>query len=480
MSRPQRNGLIVALIMGMVVAGLILALWPGDDQPPQPGPSERATRQQVRQEALLPHDLRTIPQDLAPLARAFTASLSGDQEQQLRSRFQTQHFAPWTATAPRFTAASVEERNQQLAAGTWYGENRQQVEPERLRQVVNLTDWERFPTMDQAGVVIKPALLRVLPTIRPLYEAPDDFPFDHLQFAEIKPQEPVRILHASRDGAWLYIETSTVNGWVEPEAVALADATVRQRLTQAEHLVIVRDFATVRTMPGRTLAQTKIGTLYPLVAQEADHWVVDAAVAGVDQQATFTRAYIAKDDARRHPLAFTPENLTLIGNELLKTPYGWGEVFRNRDCSATTRDFFLAFGLWLPRNSHQQINAGPFLPLAGLSGNDKLRTIRDQGIPFRTLLYLPGHIMLYVGLAKGTPLVFHTTWGLRYTPADGPENKYIIGRTVVSSLELGKEWPLTKGTLLKRLEGMLPLPVVETATGGGQLPGGKEEAPPAP
>ena len=189
------------------------------------------------------------------------------------------------------------------------------------------------------------------------------------------------------------------------------------------------------------------------------------------------RQTATRSGGRPHPLPFTPDILPLIGNEIL-SPYGWGEVFRNRDCSATTRDFFLAFGLWLPRNSHQQINAGPFLSLAGLAASDKERIIREQGLPFRTLLYLPGHILLYVGSQSDKPLALHTTWGLRYTTSDGLENKCIIGRTVVSGLELGKELSLSKGTLLERLEGMLVLPVVEDV--GEQLPSGTEKNPEEP
>nr|WP_321466053.1 NlpC/P60 family N-terminal domain-containing protein [uncultured Desulfobulbus sp.] len=471
MSRVQRNALFAILLAAITAVNLSQCL--ERNRNPATNADQNAGYQGGTEVPLL-EDLRTIPQDLTALANAFTATLDSKQEAQLRRQFQDQYFSPWTEATPRFSAELIEERYRQFAAGTWYGENRQRVEPERLRRLVALTDWAHFPSIHRPGVVVKPSLLRILPSIRPLYESPDDFPFDHLQFAEIKPQEPARILHTSLDGAWIYLETSTVSGWVKPDAVGFVGNDAQQRLRHIAPLVIVRDFATVRTEGGKVLAQAKIGTLYPLVAEEADHWLVEAATADADQQAIFTRARIAKEDARPHPLHFTPANLALIGNELLKTPYGWGEVFRDRDCSASMRDFFLSFGLWLPRNSHQQINSGPFLPLAGLSASDKERTIREQGIPFRTLLYLTGHIMLYVGPAEGKTLVLHTIWGQRYTNSDGANKKLIIGRTVVSSLELGKELPLTKGTLLERLEGMLVLPTAPELA-GKQQPADAEE-----
>jgi len=476
MSRVQRNALFAILLAAIIAA--ILSLWPDRAVTPPTNPDQNAGQQPEKETPLL-EDLRTIPQDLTPQANAFTATLDSKQKEQLHRRFKDRYFSPWTEVTPRFSAELIRERYRQLASGTWYGENRQRVASERVHRLVALTDWDHFPSMHRPGVVVKPALLRILPTIRPLYESPDDFPFDHLQFAEIKPQEPACILHATLDGAWIYLETSTVSGWVQPDAVAFVDNEAQQRLRLTASLVIVRDFATVRTEGGKVLVQAKIGTLYPLIGEEADHWLVEAATADADQQTVFTRARIAKENGRPHPLPFTPANLALIGNELLKTPYGWGEVFRDRDCSASTRDFFLAFGLWLPRNSRQQINTGPFLPLTGLSAGDKERTIREQGIPFRTLLYFTGHIMLYVGPAEGKPLVLHTIWGQRYLSNDGTVKKHIIGKTVVSSLELGRELPLTKGTLLERLEGMLVLPVAGEVN-EGQPPVSEEETPEEP
>ena len=314
-----------------------------------------------------------------------------------------------------------------------------------MQRLLALADLDRLPSMNQLGVVIKPTFIRILPTIRPFYETPDDFPFDHLQFSEIKPNEPVRILHATKDGAWLYIETSYANGWVEPDAVRFVDESFRKQVINSAQVVVVRDFAIIQTERGDVLPQPKIGTLYPLVKEEADHWLVDVAVAGGDRYAALATARIVKNDASRHPLSFSPESLTLIGNELLKTPYGWGELYRNRDCSATTRDFFLAFGIWLPRNSLKQITSGPFVSLANLSSIDKENRIREQGIPFRTLLHQKGHIMLYIGLHEGKPIILHTAWALRYKHKDCPENKFIIGRTVLSTLEAGSRVVLVKG-----------------------------------
>ena len=74
-------------------------------------------------------------------------TLSNEQQQQLHQQFHTQYFAVWNGSEPHFSKELLSERYRHLLEGTWYGENRQQVEPERVRQLVAFTDWEHFPSM---------------------------------------------------------------------------------------------------------------------------------------------------------------------------------------------------------------------------------------------------------------------------------------------------------------------------------------------
>jgi hypothetical protein len=461
MSRLQSNCLIAAVTVA-IMAGYLLHLNTGslNQEKKETAPSEAPCSQSYESPGTI-EDLSKIPQDIRLFAAVIKETMGTDEQAQVKQQFHERYFAPWTATEPLFNVSTVTEQVKMFVERTWYGENRQVVEPERMQGLLTLADLDRLPSMNQLGIVIKPTFIRILPTIRPFYETPDDFPFDHLQFSEIKPNEPARILHATKDGAWLYIETSYANGWIEPDAVRVTDESLQNQMIKAPQVVIVRDFAIMQTERGDVLPQPKIGTLYSLVKEEPDHWLVNVAVAGSDRDAALATARIAKSDASRHPLSFGPETLSLIGNELLKTPYGWGELYRNRDCSATTRDFFLAFGIWLPRNSLKQITSGPFVSLENLSSIDKENRIREQGTPFRTLLHQKGHIMLYIGLHEGKPIILHTAWALRYKHKDCPENKFIIGRTVLSTLEAGVELSLSKGTTLDRLDGMLLLPVMD-------------------
>ena len=125
-----------------------------------------------------------------------------------------------------------------------------------------------------------------------------------------------------------------------------------------------------------------------------------------------------------------------IANELLDQPYGWGGLYQNRDCSAMIQDLFTPFGIWLPRNSKAQAKkGGTYFDLSTLPPNKKESLIIKNSIPYLTLVWLPGHIMLYIGKNNDKAIVFHNIWGLRTTDELG---RKIIGKSVITSLNPGK------------------------------------------
>ena len=115
-----------------------------------------------------------------------------------------------------------------------------------------------------------------------------------------------------------------------------------------------------------------------------------------------------------------------------------GGLYEERDCSSTLRDFYAPFGIWLPRNSSQQAKIGKIISLESLSLQQKREKIKKEAVPFETLLYKKGHILLYLGVYKGKITVLHNAWGIR-TLDKGKEGRRVLGKTIISSLELGKE-----------------------------------------
>ncbi|MCX8012299.1 MAG: C40 family peptidase, partial [Desulfobacterota bacterium] len=111
-------------------------------------------------------------------------------------------------------------------------------------------------------------------------------------------------------------------------------------------------------------------------------------------------------------------------------------------------DLFSSFGILMPRNSNLQAMMGVSLgEVAGKSVSEKKR-ILDRAPPLATLLYMPGHIMLYLGKHDGKHYAIHSIRGIQIKGKSGFETKR-IGKVAVTDLDLGKEDPY--GSLIERL-----------------------------
>jgi hypothetical protein len=177
----------------------------------------------------------------------------------------------------------------------------------------------------------------------------------------------------------------------------------------------------------------KLGALFP-IAKDGKHYLVasrDKKGRAHMEKVISTKANIIA----KKPLPFTPHNVAMVAREFYGEPYGWGGSYECRDCSATTRDFLGPFGIFLRRNSSKQAKDGSNINIKGLSKAKKKKKIIKDAEPFRSLLPVPGHIVLYLGQYKGEPVIMHTYWGIRKKN----KTKHITGRTIITTTEPGKE-----------------------------------------
>jgi hypothetical protein len=403
-------------------------------------------------------DVRNLPQDLEAYASSYRdGSLGKGCRDYYLSEFRRRYYAPWIGNASITDIADSIATMKEHLQKAWYGENRRRVPGNLLAELSANCDLEHFPSMKRRAIATVAADVRVLPTTRPFFENADAFPFDALQNTALKLNEPIRVLHVSLDGLWLFVETADTNGWVQTRYVGYMDGIPVKKWMKRAQIVIVRDATLVRDKSGLADQRVKVGTICPLVGERGDAYVISVAVKAGKHRAREVKAKVAKEAAGVFPLEFNRGSVTLIGNELIEKPYGWGEMFQDRDCSSMLRDFYLPFGIWLPRGSYNQINSAQNITLAGLSGSEKERLIMEKGVPFLTLVHLKGHIMLYVGNRNGRPLMFHSTWGIGVRDGKGGEYKKVIGKSIVSTLNPGAELDLASASLLERVGCMLVL-----------------------
>ena len=303
-------------------------------------------------------------------------------------------------------------------------------------------------------------MVRELPTTDPSFYdhhlAGEGYPFDNLQISAVRPGTPLYVLGSSVDGAWRYVQTPDVQGWVRTEGVGLTDDTFvdtwRAATAKSLGAVIVAS-APVRDSRGVFRFDAPAGTLLPLapdnamrLAPQANKPASEAASAtaarkllvparDVDGHAIIRTAQLSDAQIAPTPLAATPRHLAMLMKTLIGRPYGWGNSGLYNDCSSELQSIFAAFGVWLPRHSSTQMSAGRMIDLSASTPAQRLDYLAQHGEPLRTLIYIGGHVMLYIGNTTrngmAVPVVYQDVWGLR--PADN-SRRAVIGGSVILPL----------------------------------------------
>jgi len=269
---------------------------------------------------------------------------------------------------------------------------------------------------------------------------------------------PIFVCHVSADKSWALVETSFTFGWIPADDFARVDTGFIKTWETGRYAVIIRDQTSILDDGGSFILQSSLGHIFPLISERAGSLEVLTAVADRNNNAVIKHGYVSPELSAVKPLPFSSANTIRIANELIGEPYGWGGLYGNRDCSAMTRDFFSPFGIWLPRHSEDQVKeVGRYVSLQGLDPEQKEKIIIEKGVPYLSLLWRKGHVMLYIGQHEGRALIFHNLWGIKTKDVTGKEGRKIIGQAVITTLRPGAELSCVDpegGSLLKAITAM--------------------------
>lgn len=320
----------------------------------------------------------------------------------------------------------------------WYGANLKPLKPEFFTHMAKNAAKENLGKISKKAITLRDTALRAAPSAEPLFADPkragEGWPFDYLQISALPVGAAVFVSHYSLDGAWAMVRDDDVWGWMRSDDIrVLSDDEAQAYEASASWMVALKDGEPLRDASGKFIAQTRIGMLLPLNHQGDDIWQGRVYTA-----AGLSGFSVSAKAVARFPLDMSDERLKQLSSALLGQAYGWGGLGGLRDCSLFTRDFLAGFGLWLPRNSRAQSAVGERISLKELSPKQKLEKIASLGVPYRTLIHLPGHIMLYVGLSQsGEPLVLHDVWGIR--TKDG--GRALLGGINITTMLVGQDHP---------------------------------------
>ena len=406
-------------------------------------------------------DLSQDPLSYVDRNAADTLLLPAAEQARLNAESDLLYFAPWHRTEPRHTPDLASWGFREYAGNPGYGKGGRPHPPDWIRKMAVNAHLDDYPQRIFPAVTVNRTDFRILPTREPHSSHPTDpgkgYPFDNLQESSAPAGMPVLVTLVSRDRKWFLAETNHLIGWVPATDIAAVDPEFMKTWENGRYITIVRDKTPVRDAKA-VLYRAPLGAVFPKAGEDAERTWIWTAARDARGKALLRKAAVAKEAAADKPLPFTPRHVARLSRELAGEPYGWGGLYGKRDCSALVRDIFAPFGLWLPRNSGEQAVAGKFTSLRNLSSAEKEALIVRQGVPWRTLLWTPGHIMLYIGVHQGKPLIFHNFWSIKTRDADGKRGKIIVGRAAVTTLHPGRELQnldSPRAGLLYGLEGMV-------------------------
>jgi cell wall-associated NlpC family hydrolase len=267
----------------------------------------------------------------------------------------------------------------------------------------------------------------------------EGFPFDNLQESALWVGTPLYVLHNSQDKAWsLVLTPDAYIAWVKSSDIAYATPEFIdqwQVAAQRSLMAITQTEASVLDEEQQFLFSTYIGAVFPLAAEHEETNTL-LIPSKQNQKAVIAKAVVAKRAAQLMPVSASPKNIAVLIQELQNRPYGWGGAFFFNDCSQELKSLFTPLGLWLPRNSAQQARYAK-LDLSQKDLSERLTTLKSQGHPLMTLIYIGGHVMLYIGKDQTQEAItYQNIWGL--APAS-KDKRYVIGQSLL--LPLLKSYP---------------------------------------
>ena len=338
-----------------------------------------------------------------------------------------------------------------VPTGDWYVGGRK-LEPSYWSELQDKTNLSGIRAAQQIrfGVVTRRSDIRSFPTGDVVTDDAKDVCYDILQESAILYNEPVVVLHETRNGLWYYIVMSQYRGWVPSKDVALFQTRAQWEQARAhkDFLVVTGNKIQLEPdpyAPALSGLELSMGVAVDL-ARPAEYpasigdrvpmnnYVVKLPTRQEDGMVKYEYAMIPVNrDVSRGYLPYTRANVMTQAFKMLGDRYGWGGMLNSRDCSAFTFEIYRCFGFQLPRNSGAQA----LIPCKTYDFDGKAtkerQKILDQLKP-GSILNQPGHITLYLGKVNGRYYVIDDTGGFAPVGNSTPVSARI--RTVVVN-ELG-------------------------------------------
>lgn len=305
------------------------------------------------------------------------------------------------------------------------------------------------------GIAVTRTDMRTYPTSDRIFKTEAHSDLDRFQENALFPADVVAILHTSTDGEWLLVQSYNYLAWVQSTTIAIGSRETILEYAQRPEFIVITGDKVITTynphVPEISELQLDMGIRLPL-ARPADvsnnlhgqnpyaSYVVELPVRDAAGELRLEPALIPRSaDVSSGYLPYTRDNLISQSFKFLGERYGWGHAYNARDCSGFVAEIYKSFGVLLPRNSGDQSDSTIGRNLRFDSDeqtSSKLDELRSLDIG--SLIFIPGHVMMYIGEVDGEPYVIHDVAGLNYTSPSGEFYSGVLsGVSVTPLLPLG-------------------------------------------
>ncbi|PSM51699.1 NlpC/P60 family lipoprotein (SH3b1, SH3b2 type SH3 domains) [Campylobacter blaseri] len=359
------------------------------------------------------------------------------QEQLDGSVFMKRYFGVWNNTKPdtskkdAFWALNVYKNSKHRS---YYGPNRSTYSDKFFKNIKENSSIDEFGKISKPAITLKNTFLRNAPSHEPIFKnfshPSGGYPFDQFSNSTLGINYPLYVSHFSKNRDFAFVQNDTVWGWIDARDIKILNEFEINMFKNSNFITILDDRTPILDIEDNFLFYGRVGTILMNDSKDKRYYYGD-----VFTKNGLKRYKIKLKSATTWPAQINDKHLKQIIEGILGEPYGWGGFEYYRDCSLFTKDFMSVFGIWLPRNSKAQASIYKTIDLKNKTNEEKLEIIKNHGEPYFSLVYMPGHIMLYTGVIKNEVSVAHNVWGLR-TNNNG---RALIAKMALTTLEIGKE-----------------------------------------
>ncbi|WP_133140209.1 SH3 domain-containing protein [Legionella genomosp. 1] len=382
------------------------------------------------------------------------------QESQLERFYQhyyssdTNGLSPWSEGLVRSLFPKIKQTELEILdefnnqnkepAARHYGENFKEHDAKwlnRIQRNMNLPALENleFSEVNRA-IAINNSYARALPESAPdfyHFSLPGQgFPFDNLQESAIWSGTPLYVFAYSNDKAWALVLTPDAYfAWVKSNDIALASGPFVnqwQKAAKKKLIAITKTQTEILDKTGNSQFTGYIGGVFPLVERNKQSTSVLIPAKNNHNQAVIRIGMISTNSSELMPVPASKKTISQLLIQLQNRPYGWGGAYFYNDCSQELKSLFTPLGIWLPRNSAQQGQLGSVVDLSKKNVDERLALLKEKGHPLMTLIYIGGHVMLYLGNKntsnnESEAITYQNIWGLSPPTKD---KRYVIGQSL--------------------------------------------------